>query len=321
MREIAAASDFDFVASEPAPVKRKPRARAAQPAARAIRAPLWVSRLWAWRTPLFGGLAFVTLLTAIAVNAMFLQHGKHPAPLMGSVLRIEAPTPPAPAVARAAPAPSAMHEDARADAAAPRRCGRGRPRAAAPLPTARAKPAEHAARPAQAADPIGALMDRSNPAVPAKTVAAAQKALNKLGLHVPANGHFDAATRKAVEKFQRDNGLPVTGELTPKLRRYLALQAGLPAELTARLRSDIWVSAYLRRCAVEGAAADLRRRGAAEAGAIFIKIDRLDGVARAVPPRRRARRARARSPVRPRPRGRLDRPGGRRSAAGARAEI
>ena len=48
--------------------------------------------------------------------------------------------------------------------------------------------------------------------------------------------------------------------------------------MTVRLRSDIWVSAYLRRCAVEGAAAYLRRRGAAEAGAIFIKIDRLDGV-------------------------------------------
>jgi len=47
--------------------------------------------------------------------------------------------------------------------------------------------------------------------------------------------------------------------------------------LSARLRSDIWVSAYLRRCAVEGAAAYLRRRGAAEAGAIFVKIDRLDG--------------------------------------------
>ncbi len=48
---------------------------------------------------------------------------------------------------------------------------------------------------------------------------------------------------------------------------------------TARLRSDIWVSAYLRRCAVEGAYAVLRRRGAAEAGAIFVKIDRLDGTA------------------------------------------
>jgi hypothetical protein len=44
-----------------------------------------------------------------------------------------------------------------------------------------------------------------------------------------------------------------------------------------RLRSDIWVSAYLRRCAVEGAAAYLRRRGAEAAGAIFVKIDRLDG--------------------------------------------
>jgi len=44
-----------------------------------------------------------------------------------------------------------------------------------------------------------------------------------------------------------------------------------------RLRSDIWVAAYLRRVAVEGAAAVLRRRGAAEAGAIWIKVDRLDG--------------------------------------------
>jgi len=44
-----------------------------------------------------------------------------------------------------------------------------------------------------------------------------------------------------------------------------------------RLRSDLWVSAYLRRCGVEGVAAVLRRRGAAEAGAILVKIDRLDG--------------------------------------------
>jgi hypothetical protein len=45
----------------------------------------------------------------------------------------------------------------------------------------------------------------------------------------------------------------------------------------ARLRSDIWVAAYLRRVQTEGAFAALRRRGAAEAGAIFVKIDRLDG--------------------------------------------
>ncbi len=43
------------------------------------------------------------------------------------------------------------------------------------------------------------------------------------------------------------------------------------------LRADIFVSAYLRRCASEGAYAVLRRRGAAEAGAIFVRVDRLDG--------------------------------------------
>jgi hypothetical protein len=46
-----------------------------------------------------------------------------------------------------------------------------------------------------------------------------------------------------------------------------------------RLKSAIWVAAYIRRCFVEGAPAVLRRRGAEEAGAIFIKIDRLDGTA------------------------------------------
>jgi hypothetical protein len=46
-----------------------------------------------------------------------------------------------------------------------------------------------------------------------------------------------------------------------------------------RLRSDIWIAAYLRRCGVEGVSAVLRRRGAAEAGAIFVKVDHLNGYA------------------------------------------
>ena len=47
----------------------------------------------------------------------------------------------------------------------------------------------------------------------------------------------------------------------------------------ARLSSDFWVSAYLRRCGVELIPAMLRRRGSAEAGAILIKVDFLDGSA------------------------------------------
>ncbi len=49
--------------------------------------------------------------------------------------------------------------------------------------------------------------------------------------------------------------------------------------MSSRLRSDFWVAAHLRRCAVEGVTAVLRRRGAAEAGAVFVKVDRLDGTA------------------------------------------
>lgn len=44
-----------------------------------------------------------------------------------------------------------------------------------------------------------------------------------------------------------------------------------------RLKTEIWVAAYLRRCNVEGVFAAVRRHGADEAGAIFVKINRLDG--------------------------------------------
>ena len=46
-----------------------------------------------------------------------------------------------------------------------------------------------------------------------------------------------------------------------------------------RLKSAIWVAAYIRRCDVEGVFAAVRRRGAEEAGAIFVKVNRLDGTA------------------------------------------
>ncbi len=46
-----------------------------------------------------------------------------------------------------------------------------------------------------------------------------------------------------------------------------------------RLRSDFFAAALIRRCGVENVAAVMRRRGSAEAGAIFVKVDRLDGTA------------------------------------------
>jgi hypothetical protein len=44
-----------------------------------------------------------------------------------------------------------------------------------------------------------------------------------------------------------------------------------------RLRSDIWVSWLLRRAEAGGAYVSVARRGSAEAGAVFIVLDRRDG--------------------------------------------
>ncbi len=44
-----------------------------------------------------------------------------------------------------------------------------------------------------------------------------------------------------------------------------------------RLTSDFFVSALVRRAHGAGAYAVVRRRGAAEAGAVFVVVDRLDG--------------------------------------------
>ena len=44
-----------------------------------------------------------------------------------------------------------------------------------------------------------------------------------------------------------------------------------------RVKSNLWVAAYLRRCQNENIFGVVRRRGAEEAGAIFIKLALLDG--------------------------------------------
>ena len=46
-----------------------------------------------------------------------------------------------------------------------------------------------------------------------------------------------------------------------------------------RVTSSLWVGAYVRRCFAEGAFAAVVRRGAEEAGAIFVIVDRLNGTA------------------------------------------
>ncbi|MCI4677978.1 peptidoglycan-binding protein [Rhodoblastus acidophilus] len=242
MREIAAASDFDFVALEP----RRARKGAASKAVKGQKnaAPAKSSQfavVWRYRTPAFGALLLGGLLVAIVVNAMFLQHGHHPAPLFGATFRIAPPAPPhrpapleallneaipqgalkpvdpAPAAAFAAPV---VGETAPAAAEAPQRA----PAAAPPAKKTH--------------DLIGALIADNGVVTPAMrgghggahAVLSAQKALEKLGMAVKADGDFGAATRRAVEAFQRQNHLPVTGELNARTRHALSARSGLRVE-------------------------------------------------------------------------------------------
>jgi hypothetical protein len=54
-----------------------------------------------------------------------------------------------------------------------------------------------------------------------------------------------------------------------------------------RLKSAIYVQALIRRAEVSGAQAYLVRRGSEEAGAVFLRLNRLDGSATVLSPARR----------------------------------
>ena len=47
-----------------------------------------------------------------------------------------------------------------------------------------------------------------------------------------------------------------------------------------RLKTEIWVGAYVRRCHAAGAPTFVTRKGDPDAGAVLVVIDRLDGTFR-----------------------------------------
>lgn len=56
-------------------------------------------------------------------------------------------------------------------------------------------------------------------------------------------------------------------------------QASYGTRMSARLKAEIWVAAYLRSVRAQGAFAYLVRRGAEEAGSILLKVEAPGGTA------------------------------------------
>jgi len=201
---------------------------------------------------------------AIVMNALFLQKGPHPAPIFatGSLLQHEAAMPPRlqsvqsgqaadpGAFARVQLVANIQREltrkgfydgpadgiwGAKTDAAVREfvqaaglkispEANEGLLRA---ITTSGAKPPIVAppAATSAAADPIAKLIG------PSRRMMAIQRALSDFGYgQIKATGTFDPDTRTAIEKFERDHHLPVTGQISDRLVRELAAMTGRPLE-------------------------------------------------------------------------------------------
>jgi hypothetical protein len=78
---------------------------------------------------------------------------------------------------------------------------------------------------APANDPIAGLL------TPSKRVIALQRALSAYGYgQIKSTGTYDLETRAAIEQFERNRKLPVTGQISDRVTRELASVTGRPLE-------------------------------------------------------------------------------------------
>jgi peptidoglycan hydrolase-like protein with peptidoglycan-binding domain len=85
----------------------------------------------------------------------------------------------------------------------------------------RAKPAAAPTR----NDPIANLL------APDRRITAVQRALSDYGYgQIKASGLYDPETRAAIERFERERKLPVTGQISERLTRELSAMTGRPLE-------------------------------------------------------------------------------------------
>jgi len=74
-------------------------------------------------------------------------------------------------------------------------------------------------------DPIGEIIG------PSRQVMAVQRALSDFGYgQIKPSGMFDKDTKAAIEKFERERKMPVTGDISERLVRELAARTGRPLE-------------------------------------------------------------------------------------------
>jgi len=237
LRNAVAHFDDDFAFDGPA---RKPKALRKTQASGAKKKSATRSKKGKARYMHYAAIGLSgSLVVGIMINALALQHSRHPAPLFGKAIPLGAPAATVAAVAPAAPAPTKPAEQVQADGPTQAPAVQTMP---APVQRPHHAAAEAAAPPAKPKqeDAIGKLLKTSTaqttiekaPAKApekenAKTVMAAQHALMKLGFVIKPNGTFGPATKAALESFERDQHLPVKGEMNRKILKQLSAESGV----------------------------------------------------------------------------------------------
>ncbi|MEH2541179.1 MULTISPECIES: peptidoglycan-binding domain-containing protein [unclassified Bradyrhizobium] len=196
---------------------------------------------------MIAGLLAAAAICAIVANALFLQAGRHPSPMFGSVVTLPAPQA---AVVSPLPRPRPVEITRPVDSDPPEI----RPvevRGADPKHV-ETRSAESRNNDSKSADPMANLVVKSTgapaaapsnvvrPPAPiptngqsagARRVAAVQRALTQYGYgQLKPTGAVGADTQAAISKFERDRKLPVTGQMSDRLVKELTAMIGHPID-------------------------------------------------------------------------------------------
>jgi hypothetical protein len=190
------------------------------------------------------GLLAAAAICAILANALFLQAGRHPSPMFGSVVTL-----PAPQAAAVSPLPrprpvelatdppaigpvEAKNSDSRNLDPKNPDAKNSDPRNPDPMGNLVAKSANApAAAPSNAARPPAPVPPATAQSAGARRVAAVQRALTQYGYgQLKPTGMVGSDTLAAIQKFERERKLPVTGQVSDRLVRELAIVIGHPIE-------------------------------------------------------------------------------------------
>ena len=191
------------------------------------------------------GLVAVAAIGAIVANALFLQTGRHPAPMFGTVINLPAPS----SVPLSNPMPRPRPVGADTSPLEPKATEfRVEPKSAE---RAAEKPAEKpveatASTPRAANDPMTNLVKATTSTPPsairppapipqqspaARRIAGVQRALSEYGYgNLKITGTMGGETQSAIQKFEREHKMPVTGQVSDRLLRELAAAIGHPVE-------------------------------------------------------------------------------------------